>query len=468
LPDNEMLRAVTRQAARRVSSLPAFPSGKSLISYAPLVIPGGEDALINGLATMASAAPTSTPTTVLSSVQATEGELLAWCKTSCGLRDDVAKEYASTLANEGLDSAAALAMATPDELARTRIRLGHARMLLAKAADLSPAAAAPAGGLAPPKLFDYATVTSNVSVADAVEAIEEAFGKLAEGKVDVPFPMHIGIDETPTAGPGDCHIKGGYVSGAKTWTVKLACVSFYKNLEHGLPPGGGIFVVMNAETGAPLAIMQENRYLTDLRTGAAGATAVKHLSAAHHTNIGFIGTGAIAKSMARGAAAVRPGYTGYAYAFAGAEEFCKEMSDELGCDFLVCDTPQDLCAKSDVVFTQTPGSATVLERSWLRPHATVIASGSDQPTKQELPVDLLANSKYVVDLVKQCARVGELRSAIKAGVMDEDDVYAEIGEIVNGSKPGREGNELIVVDLTGTGAQDAAIGQVAWEKLSQL
>ena len=47
-------------------------------------------------------------------------------------------------------------------------------------------------------------------------------GELAKGKVDVPFPMHIGIDETATAGPGDCHIKGGYVSGAPTWTVQLA------------------------------------------------------------------------------------------------------------------------------------------------------------------------------------------------------------------------------------------------------
>jgi ornithine cyclodeaminase/alanine dehydrogenase-like protein (mu-crystallin family) len=51
--------------------------------------------------------------------------------------------------------------------------------------------------------------------------------------------------------------------------------------------------------------------------------------------------------------------------------------------------------------------------------------------------------------------------------MTVEDVYAELGDVVNG-KPGREGNEIIVVDLTGTGAQDAAIGQVAWNKLSGL
>lgn len=63
-------------------------------------------------------------------------------------------------------------------------------------------------GFPAPRLFDYETITSNLSVADAIESVEQAFGALAKGKVDVPMPMHIGIDETANAGPGDCHIKG--------------------------------------------------------------------------------------------------------------------------------------------------------------------------------------------------------------------------------------------------------------------
>lgn len=81
-----------------------------------------------------------------------------------------------------------------------------------------------------PRLFDYETVTSVLKQSDAVEAVEAAFGMLAKGKVDVPLPMHIGIDESETAGPGDCHIKGGYIFGTSTWTVKLANVSFYNNV----------------------------------------------------------------------------------------------------------------------------------------------------------------------------------------------------------------------------------------------
>lgn len=320
-----------------------------------------------------------------------------------------------------------------------------------------------------PRLFDYETVTSNLTVADAVSSVEAAFGALAKGKVDVPMPMHIGIHETATAGPGDCHIKGGYVEGAATFTVKLACVSFYKNLERGLPAGSGLFCVVDAVTGAPLAVFQENRYMTDLRTGAAGAVSLKYTTLADAPlTIGFIGCGAIARVMARACKVVRPDFAGVAYGIAGAEEFCADMGAELGLPFTVASSAQELCGACNVIYTQTPGSATVLELGWLQPGTTIIASGSDQPTKQEIPNDVLKASKYVADLVKQTSKVGELRGALQAGAMKESDVYCELGDLVNGTKPGRQGDELIVVDLTGTGAQDAAIGQVAWDKLKSL
>ena len=184
--------------------------------------------------------------------------------------------------------------------------------------------------------------------------------------------------------------------------------------------------------------------------------------------VGFIGWGEMAKNMARAAATVRP-IKGVAYALEGAEQFAEEMSKELGVPFEVATSAQELCGKSDIIFTQTPGGSTVLEKDWLNPKGvTIIASGSDQPTKCEIPPDVLAASKYISDLTKQTKKVGELRSALAAGVMTEDDVYAELGEVVNGDKVGREGYEIIVVDLTGTGAQEAAIGQVARDKLSKF
>jgi len=87
---------------------------------------------------------------------------------------------------------------------------------------------------------------------------------------------------------------------------RLAMVSFYKNLP-ALPPGSGVFVVVSAETGAPLGIFQENRFMTDLRTGAAGGVSLKYCSSMDpaHDKVGFIGCGAIARNMARAASEVR-------------------------------------------------------------------------------------------------------------------------------------------------------------------
>lgn len=272
-----------------------------------------------------------------------------------------------------------------------------------------------------------------------------------------------------TAGPGDCHVKGGYIEGAPTWTVKLANVSFYKNLQRGLSPGSGIFIVCCALTGAPLGIFQENRYLTDLRTGAAGAVAVKHLCSPDHANVAFIGTGAIAQAMAESTNFVHKFKKGFAFGLdpTQTERFANMMSMKLGYPIQACHTAEEAVRKGDVVFTQTPATKQVLKFEWLRPHATIIASGSDQPTKNEIPPDVMEKAKIVCDLKRQCAKVGELRTALEAGVMYENEVYAELGEVVNGTRKGRIGNELILVDLTGTGAQDAAIGQVAWDTLSQ-
>lgn len=71
----------------------------------------------------------------------------------------------------------------------------------------------------------------------------------------------------------------------------------------------------------------------------------------------------------------------------------------------------------------------------------------------------------IADRLSQCVELGEIHHAVREERLAPADVYADLGEIVTGKKPGREGDELIVCDLTGVGAQDAAIAAVAWRKL---
>ena len=78
-------------------------------------------------------------------------------------------------------------------------------------------------GFPTPILFDYETIKNNLTVTDAISSVEEAFGALANGKVDVPMPMHIGIEESEVAGPGDCHIKVCRMSENSYHAIIMPC-----------------------------------------------------------------------------------------------------------------------------------------------------------------------------------------------------------------------------------------------------
>ena len=80
---------------------------------------------------------------------------------------------------------------------------------------------------------------------------------------------------------------------------------------------------------------------------------------------------------------------------------------------------------------------------------------------------LRRTGKIVVDSLAQCAAFGELHHAVADGDLSTGEVYAELGEIASERKAGREGSEMIVCDLTGLGAQDAAIGEVAWSQIAR-
>jgi ornithine cyclodeaminase len=98
-------------------------------------------------------------------------------------------------------------------------------------------------------------------------------------------------------------------------------------------------------------------------------------------------------------------------------------------------------------------------------HVTSVGTGS--PEKIELEPALLARAdKLVADRVFQTERYGNLHHAVAAGVMTPDQVYAELGDLAAGRKPGRENErEVTVADLTGVGVQDAAIAQAVVDVL---
>lgn len=297
----------------------------------------------------------------------------------------------------------------------------------------------------------------------ALEAVELAFRALSEGRVVQPPPMAFDFPKVE----GEVHVKGAAIEGSSIFALKVAS-GFYRNPDKDLPVGSGLVLVFDAATGFPLALLQDNAYLTEMRTAAAGALAARLLAEERVEKMAVLGSGAQARYQLRAIARVRKLEKVFAWSRtpANVERYCREMEDELGIPFAPCERPEDALEEASLVLTVTTARTPIVAAAAVSPHATILAVGSDGPDKQEIDAEILSRAgKVIADRLSQCVRLGEIHHAVEAKLMTEDDVYAELGDVVTGKKPGREGDELIVCDLTGVGVQDAAMAELAYSKL---
>src|SRR4029453_3004632 len=135
---------------------------------------------------------------------------------------------------------------------------------------------------------------------DALAAVEAAFTSLAAGSAFVPPIMGIFVPERQ----GEVDVKSAYVKGLPAFAIKVAS-GFFTNPERGLPTSSGLMLVMSTETGYPLAVLLDNGYLTDVRTGLAGAIGSKYLAPKAIETVGVIGAGTQGRYQARALQLVR-------------------------------------------------------------------------------------------------------------------------------------------------------------------
>jgi ornithine cyclodeaminase len=314
-------------------------------------------------------------------------------------------------------------------------------------------------------VFTESEIRAAVSPADAVRVIREAFRADGLGRTTVPDVINLAIPGTQ----GEFHIKTAHVAGIPHVAVKVAS-GFYENAARGLPTGTGMMALFDASTGMPVALLLDNGYLTDVRTGAAGAVAADVLARSAIETVGVIGSGVQARHQVRCLKEVRSFIRLVAWSIdpAGLRAYCEEMRDAFGLDALAAPGPEAVARAADVLVTATPARAAIVMDGWVRPGTHVTALGSDGPGKQELDPRLVAAADLlVVDRLSQCRRLGELQHALAARLLREEDVHAELGEIVAGRKPGRtHDREITIADLTGVGFQDTAIASLAYERLA--
>jgi ornithine cyclodeaminase/alanine dehydrogenase len=207
--------------------------------------------------------------------------------------------------------------------------------------------------------------------------------------------------------------------------------------------------------------------ITIQRTGAATVLGAKNLARTDSSTVLICGCGNQGRASLAGLCSMLPIERAFAFDAnaAVAERFAEQMSTALGIDVIGVASHSDAARKSDVIVTCTPARSPFLGPDDVSPGTFIAAVGADSHDKQELDSRLLASHKVVVDILEQCATIGELHHALEAGLMKKSDVYAELGEVVTGGKPGRaSADEIIILDTTGAAIQDVAAAAAAYER----
>jgi ectoine utilization protein EutC len=297
---------------------------------------------------------------------------------------------------------------------------------------------------------------------DAVDAVEQAFALLSQGRATVPPIMMLPVPERR----GEVDVKSAFIQGLDSLAVKIAS-GFFENFRKGLPNASGLMVLVSTETGFPQAVLLDNGYLTQVRTGAAGAIASRYLAPELIKTAGVVGAGTQARFQIRGLKLVRDFQRLLVHSLyeEETERYVEEMSRELGVEVRKAASAEEVVRDSSVVVTTTPSREPYLKAEWLHPGLHITAMGTDTEEKQELEPEVLARADLLVcDLAAQCRRLGELHHAVHRGLIEAEGV-TELGELISGAKPARTAEEQITVcDLTGVGVQDTAIARLAFQK----
>jgi alanine dehydrogenase len=302
-------------------------------------------------------------------------------------------------------------------------------------------------------------VKAVLGMDDAIIAVENAFRDQAAGTAQMPPKSYLYFPKYS----GDLRTMPAYLEGLDLAGVKIVNVH-PGNPAKGLPTVMALFVLNSPQTGAPISIMSAT-YLTSIRTGAAGGIAAKYLARPESKVVGMVGAGAQARTQLLALSKVFKIETVIVSdrSMEGALAFEKEGRAILDCEYRFTTNPREAC-DCDILVTTTPSRLPVVKDAWIKPGTHINAIGADAKGKQELESSLTKRAKVVVDDMTQAVHSGEVNVPISEGMLRPEEIYAQIGEVLEGIVPGRtSSDEITIFDSTGLAIQDVATANVVYK-----
>ena len=261
-----------------------------------------------------------------------------------------------------------------------------------------------------------------IKFEDVFSKTKKAYQLFSEGKTITPPFTVFTIPESK----GSVHFKCGYVPGEQYFAMKYSG-AFYGNEKLGKSNFLGLFTVFNAKTGEVEAIIDDKGYLTDYRTGVAGALATQTLANPNSKTVAMIGTGVQARMQLFSLLQVMPDIQTlkvWGRSENGMAKYINEVKELYpNLNVVACDSAQEAVSDADIIYTVTYSEKPIVKADWVKKGAHITAVGACEPSMQELDSKILGIADIVcVDSIEACSQNGELHHALDMGYLEQNKV----------------------------------------------
>lgn len=314
-------------------------------------------------------------------------------------------------------------------------------------------------------LLSQSDIEAVLTMKDVVDICDKTFAGFGEGTTICPAKVGLDLGETSAYPPyeGFMNAMPAYVGWTDSAGIKWAGGFLGKRRKQGLPYVTSMILLIDPQLGTFTAVM-DGALITNWRTGAQAAVGLKYLRKNTSVKIGLYGAGMQGRTTTMAISTIFDIEKIMVYDLyqEAALKFAVEMKAFVKGKIAVVDAPEEAAQSVDAIITVTQSKEKFLKNEWVEPGTIVFTMGSYQECDDEF---ILAADRIVVDHVGQCLHRGALKELSEAGRITEETLYATIGELAAGKKPGYASeNERILCVPIGTGAMDIAVATIASQK----
>jgi alanine dehydrogenase len=314
-----------------------------------------------------------------------------------------------------------------------------------------------------PLFVNKEKVASLLPMKECIEVMEKMFRSLAAGECLQPLRN---IMRLP-GGNGLLGMMPGHADKLGVMGIKVISV-FHANKEAGFPSHQGIVMLFDAKNGQPLMLFDALE-ITAIRTAAASAVATKLLSRENSSTLAVIGSGEQAKRHIEAMLLVRniKQINLWSRNEDNANNFVNELSDEYNLPIHINKNVEQAVEHADIICTVTASKEPVVMGDWIATGTHINAVGSSTASSRELDTTAIVRSKLFTDRYESLFNEGgDFLIPKKEGAVTDEHVKAEIGEVLSGTKKGRENNEEITVFKSlGIAAEDIFSAYHIYQKI---